>query len=331
MRVLVTGGAGYVGSHCVRGLCDAGHEVIVLDNLVTGHREAVDPRAQLITGDLGDASLVRRVFEEHQSDAVMHFAASAEVNESVKEPLHYYRNNVANTMALLEEMHVRGVRRIVFSSSCATYGVPLALPIAEDMPQTPISPYGRTKLAIEWMLQDCCVAWGLGATALRYFNAAGAAADGSMGEDHDPESHLIPRVLNVALGKSEEIRVYGIDYPTADGSCVRDYVHVEDLASVHQLAIETQQEGKFRCYNVGTGHGVSVKEVIEAARMVTGHKIPSSPAPRRDGDPPELYADPTRLCTDLAWQPKYAEITPIVETAWAWHRIHPEGYATAGR
>jgi UDP-glucose-4-epimerase GalE len=326
MKILVTGGAGYVGSHCVRELCDAGNEVAVLDNLGAGHRRAVDSRATLIVGDLADAALLETTLSKGEFDAVMHFAASVEVGQSVSEPLAYYRNNVANTLSLLEAMRRHGVKRIVFSSTCATYGIPQAVPITEDMPQTPINPYGRTKLAIEWMLRDSAAAWGLGATALRYFNAAGAAADGSIGEDHDPESHLIPRVLKVALGQSDEIKIFGIDYPTADGSCVRDYIHVEDLSAVHRIAIETQPEGKFRCYNVGTGQGVSVKELIAAARKITGHKIPASPAPRREGDPPELYADPTLICTQLGWRPEYTDVHRTIETAWTWHREHPDGF-----
>lgn len=328
MNILVTGGAGYVGSHCVRGLCDAGHTVVVLDNLSTGHREAVDSRAALLTGELGDGALLERILSENEIEAVMHFAASTEVGESVHDPLSYYRNNVGNTLLLLEEMQTHEIKNFVFSSTCATYGIPHAVPITEDAPQHPISPYGRTKLAIEWMLRDCSAAWGLAATALRYFNAAGAAKDGSIGEDHDPESHLIPKVLQVALGQGEEIKIFGIDYPTIDGSCIRDYVHVEDLASVHATAIESQTEGRFRCYNVGTGQGVSVKELIDAARKVTGHDIPASPSPRREGDPPELYADPTRIKTELGWQPQYADIAATIETAWNWHRNHPNGFAT---
>ncbi len=328
MNILVTGGAGYVGSHCVRGLIDGGHHVVVLDNLSKGHREAVDPGATLVAGDLADATLLERTFAAGKFEAVMHFAASAEVAESVQEPLLYYRNNVVNTLSLLEVMRTHGVRKIVFSSTCATYGIPPAVPIAESVPQNPVNPYGRTKLAIEWLLRDSAAAWGLGATALRYFNAAGAAADGRIGEDHEPESHLIPRVLKVALGQSEEVKVFGIDYPTADGSCVGDYVHVEDLSGVHRIVIETQPEGRFRAYNVGTGQGVSVKELIEAAREVTGHEIPASPAPRREGDPAELYADPTLISTELAWQPNYTDISRTVETAWNWHRAHPNGFAT---
>ncbi|MGB2986138.1 MAG: UDP-glucose 4-epimerase GalE [Phycisphaerae bacterium] len=326
MNVFVTGGAGYVGSHCVRGLCDGEHSVVVYDNLTRGHRESVDPRATLIIGDLGDAALLDRTFTEGSFDAVMHFAAYAEVGESVEEPLRYYRNNIVNTVSLLEAMYAHGIKKLVFSSTCATYGIPAAVPITEDMPQRPINPYGRTKLAIEWALRDSAGAWGLAATALRYFNAAGAAADGRIGEDHEPESHLIPRVLNVALGQTEKIKIFGLDYPTPDGTCVRDYVHVDDLSSIHRIAIETQVDGRFRCYNVGTGQGVSVKEVIEAAREVTGHKIPASPAPRREGDPSELYADPTLVSTELGWQPKYTDIRRTIETAWNWHRKHPNGY-----
>jgi UDP-glucose 4-epimerase len=224
-------------------------------------------------------------------------------------------------------MRAHDIKKIVFSSTCATYGVPRAVPMTEEMPQDPINPYGRTKLAIEWALADSAAAWGLGATALRYFNASGAAADGTLGEDRDPEYHLIPVVLQVALGQREEIKIFGLDYPTRDGSCVRDYIHVEDLASVHRIALETQQEGDFRYYNVGTGMGVSVKELIEVAREVTGHEIPAAPASRREGDPPELYADPTKAMTELNWQPQYTDIRRIVETAWNWHQAHPHGYA----
>ncbi|MGD2109079.1 MAG: UDP-glucose 4-epimerase GalE [Phycisphaerae bacterium] len=328
MNIFVTGGAGYVGSHCVRGLCDAGHQVAVYDNLAKGHRRSVDERATLIVGDLADAPLLNQTLTRGNFDAVMHFAAFAEVGESVSHPLLYYRNNVINSVSLLEAMRAAEVRKLVFSSTCAIYGVPRAVPITEDMPHDPINPYGRTKLAIEWALQDSMKGWGLGATALRYFNAAGASPDGSIGEDHDPESHLIPRVLKVALGQADGVKIFGIDYPTPDGSCVRDYVHVADLAEIHRVAIETQEEKQFRCYNVGTGQGVSVKEVIDAAREITGHEIPAAPAPRRDGDPPELYADPTKITTDLAWDPKYTDIRATIQTAWNWHRNHPDGFAS---
>ncbi len=329
MNILVTGGAGYVGSHCVRGLCDGDHSVVVYDNLTDGgHKEAVDKRVRLVVGDLADTALLDGTLAEGAFDGVMHFAAYLDVNESVRDPLSYYRNNVINSVSLIELMKKHDIKKIVFSSSCATYGVPRAVPITEGMPQNPINPYGRTKLAIEWALSDSAAAWGLGATALRYFNASGAAADGTLGEDRDPEYHLIPVVLQVALGQREDIKIFGLDYPTRDGSCVRDYVHVEDLADVHRIAIETQQEGEFRCYNVGTGLGVSVKELVEVARDVTGHDIPSTPSPRREGDPAELYADPTKAMTELGWQPKYTDIARIVETAWNWHKAHPQGYAT---
>lgn len=331
MKILATGGAGYVGSHCVRALCDAGHSVVVLDNMQKGHRAAVDSRATLIIGDLSDMAALHRVLADHGFDAVMHFAALAEVGESVRDPLLYYRANVISSVVLLEAMREHDVRNLVFSSSCAVYGTPPAVPIAEDMPRLPISPYGRTKLVMEWAIEDCTVAWGLGATALRYFNAAGAAADGTIGEDHEPESHLIPRVLQAALASDSDrepgLTIFGDDYDTPDGTCVRDYVHVEDLAAVHRLAVESQQTGEFRCYNVGTGRGHSVMEVIEAARRVTGHPIPTTLGPRRPGDPPALFADPARVARELGWRPRYANIEEIIATAWNWHRTHPNGFA----
>ncbi|HNQ24883.1 MAG TPA: UDP-glucose 4-epimerase GalE [Phycisphaerae bacterium] len=329
MKILATGGAGYVGSHCVRELCAGGHDVAVYDNLRDGgHREAVDPRARLVVGDLADRALLERTFAEGRFDAVMHFAARLNVGESVREPLRYYRNNVVNTVSLLEVMQAHAMRRLVFSSSCATYGIPPGVPVTEDMPQAPISPYGHTKLAMEWALRGCAEAWGLGATALRYFNAAGAAADGTLGEDRDPEYHLIPLVLQVALGQRERVEVFGTDYPTPDGSCIRDYVHVEDLADVHRRALESQPAGVLRCLNVGTGAGTSVRQIIEVAREVTGREIPAAFGPRRPGDPPALYADPSRAMRELHWQPRYPEVRRIIETAWNWHRTHPHGYAS---
>jgi len=326
MKILVTGGAGYVGSHCVRALCDGGHEVVVLDNLSAGHRRAVDERAAFVQGDLSDRALVDKTLGGAGFEAVLHFAAFLDVNESVSDPLKYYRNNVAGTIGLLEAMQRAEVHRLVFSSTCATYGVPPSVPISEDMPQAPINPYGHTKLAMEWAMRDCAQAWNLGACALRYFNAAGASADGRIGEDHHPEVHLIPIVLQVAQGRREKVHIFGVDYPTRDGSAVRDYIHVEDLGAVHRLAVESQEPGKFRFFNVGTGVGTSVKQVIEAARKVTGHPIPATPAGRRAGDPPELYADPTKINSELGWEPQYTDITRIVETAWNWHRAHPDGF-----
>ena len=326
MKILITGGAGYVGSHCVRALCAAGHEVVVYDDLRAGHRGAVDPRAVLTVADLADASALERTMSEGQFEAVMHFAALLSVGESVNHPLKYYENNVVNTVRLLQAMERHGVRKFVFSSTCATYGVPTSVPITEDLPQSPTNPYGHTKLAIEWALRDSVVAWGLGACALRYFNASGAAADATLGEDHDPEDHLIPIVLQVALGQREKVQIYGVDYPTRDGTCVRDYVHVEDLARAHLLALESQETGGFRCFNVGTGVGTTVKEIIEAAREVTGHAIPAEPVPRRPGDPPELYADPAEIIGQLGWKPEYVDIEDTVRTAWQWHQSHPRGY-----
>jgi len=326
MKVLVTGGAGYVGSHCVRRLMDAGHAVTVFDNLSAGHSAAVPAGVPLIRADLADeAALAEAV--RGRVDAVMHFAAFLDVGESVRDPLKFYANNVTNTIRLLDVMHRCGVQRMVFSSTCATYGTPARLPITEDLPQDPINPYGRTKLAVEWLLRDCAVAWGLGACALRYFNAAGASRDAAIGEDHDPEIHLIPLVLQAALGQRECIRIYGLDYPTPDGTCIRDYIHVEDLASAHLMALEHVVPGRFDAYNVGTGIGTSVRQIIAAAQAVTGRPIRVQESKRRPGDPPQLYADATRLRKALGWQPEYTDISAIIETAWRWHRAHPRGYA----
>ncbi len=329
MKLLVTGGAGYVGSFCVRALCDRGHEVVVLDNLSAGHAEAVDPRAVFVMADLADTRALDSLIRDGGFDGALHFAAYLNVSESVVEPLKYYRNNVACTIGLLELLQKYQILRLVFSSTCACYGIPAAVPITESMPQVPINPYGTTKLAMEWAMRDCAKAWKLGVTCLRYFNACGAAADGSHGEDHDPEIHLIPVVLQVALEQREHVQIFGVDYPTRDGSCVRDYIHVDDLVEAHVLAIETQEPGEFRAYNVGTGVGTSVKQIVEAAREVTGHPIPAKPAARRPGDPPELYADPGKLMAELGWEPRYTDIREIIQTAWAWHRSHPRGYGRA--
>ncbi len=327
MKILVTGGAGYVGSHSVRGLCDAGHDVVVFDNLVAGHRGAVDERASFVEGDLGDAELVRSTLANGGFEGVLHFAAFLDVNESVRDPLKYYVNNIVHTVRLLEALRDAGVKRFVFSSTCATYGEPETCPIREDIPQAPINPYGHTKLAMEFAMRDCAQAWGLGGTALRYFNAAGASADARIGEDHDPEIHLIPIVLQVALGQREKVFIFGTDYPTPDGTCIRDYIHVEDLADAHVRAIESQPPGVFRFYNVGTGQGTSVREIIDGAREVTGHAIPADESPRRAGDPPALYADPSKIKRELGWSPKYTNTQDVIRTAWGWHETHPQGYA----
>jgi UDP-glucose-4-epimerase GalE len=297
----------------------------VYDDLRAGHAAAVDGRARLLRADLADAAALDSALHSG-FDAVMHFAGSIEVGESVRDPLKYYQNNVANSVALLRAMQRHGVRRLVFSSTCAIHGMPPRMPIVEDLPAEPINAYGRTKLVIEWALRDSADAWGLGACALRYFNASGAAADGSIGEAHDPETHLIPIILQVPLGHRPHVTVLGTDYPTRDGTCVRDYIHVEDLASAHVLALESQEPGSFRAFNVGTGVGTTVREVLAAARRVTGHPIPAMDVARRPGDAPELYANSNKLRTDLGWRPRHTDIERIVESAWRWHRSHPSGF-----
>ena len=326
MNILVTGGAGYVGSHCVRALCAAGHTVTVLDNLSGGHAAAVDPRAKLIVGELGDRELLDDLFRLTRFDAVMHFAAFIEVGQSVIDPLSFYDNNVGNSICLLSAMQRCGLKRFIFSSTCATYGCPPKMPITEEMPQAPASPYARAKLAVEWALADSSIAWGLGFTALRYFNAAGAAAGGMIGEDHDPETHLIPNVLKVPLGQKDCVQIFGTDYPTRDGTCVRDYVHVDDLASAHLAALESTEPGVARYFNAGTGQGATVRELVEISRKVTGHPIPVIEKPRRAGDVPELYADSSKIRRELGWQPKYVDLREIVASAWKWHSTHPRGY-----
>ncbi|MBN2448648.1 MAG: UDP-glucose 4-epimerase GalE [Phycisphaerae bacterium] len=329
MKVFVTGGAGYVGSHCVKRIVAAGHQVTVYDNLSKGHMQAVDPKAEFVRGDLADADKLGKLLRDGRYDAVMHFAAALDVGESVREPLWYFRNNVVNTIGLLEQMKATDIKRIVFSSTCAIYGVPEDLPITEDLPKNPINPYGLTKLTMERAFATCAEAWGLGSTSLRYFNASGAAADGSIGQDYQPVLHLIPVVLQVPLGQRKAVSVFGTDYPTPDGSCVRDYIHVEDLAEAHLLALEAVKEGRTEAYNVGTGRGHSVLEVIAAARAVTGHNIPVELGARRPGDPPELYSDPQKLRDTLGWMPRYREIEAVIETAWRWHSAHPDGFGKA--
>ncbi len=327
MNILVVGGAGYIGSHAVRFLLAAGHQVTVYDNLSRGHREAV-PDGLLVEGELTDRSKLVSVFREHQIESVMHFAAFALVNESVNDPSLYYRNNVIAALELLEAMKEAEVKKIVFSSTTATYGEPEAMPISEATPQQPINPYGFTKLVIERALADYATAYGFGYAALRYFNAAGAHPDGMIGEDHDPESHLIPVVLQVALGQREQITVFGDDFATPDGTCLRDYIHVDDLASAHLRALEQIEPGKGICVNLGTGRGTSVREIVEACRKVTGHLIPTVMGDRRAGDPAELVADNRLAKKLLDWTPKYESVESIVETAWRWHKSHPNGFAS---
>jgi UDP-glucose-4-epimerase GalE len=325
MRLLVTGGAGYIGSHAARLFAERGHEVWAFDNLSYGHPQAA-PTGHLIRGDLADSAAVEHTLREKAIEAVVHFAAFAYVGESVKDPDKYYQNNLVNTLNLLRSMRRCGVPRIVFSSTCATYGVPFQVPITEDEPQKPINPYGRAKLGVEWALADFAAAYGLAYASLRYFNAAGASPQRDLGEDHDPETHLIPLVLQVALGQRPHIEVYGTDYPTPDGTCIRDYVHVDDLAEAHLLALARLKPGTGLMYNLGTGKGYSVREVIRTCEEVTGRKIAVKEGPRRAGDPPVLVAAATRATRELGWQPHYRELRPIIETAWNWHRNHPQGY-----
>ena len=327
MNVLVVGGAGYIGSHCVRQLLAAGHRPIVLDNLVFGHRQAVAPDLPFYDYDLGDEKAVGQILEREKIDVVMHFAAYAYVGESVTDPLKYYFNNVVATLHLLRAMLAKGVTKFVFSSTCATYGVPERMPIVESLPQAPINPYGQTKLDVENALKAIAHAHGLSFAAFRYFNAAGAAEDGSIGEQHNPETHLIPLAIEAALGRRPALKVFGNDYPTADGTCLRDYVHVDDLSRAHIAVFEKlQQPGQALFYNLGTGTPTSVLEVIRAVEKVSGLKVPYEFAPRRAGDPPALYADSTKAVTELGWKVKYPTIEPIVETAWRWHSNHPDGF-----
>lgn len=326
MNVLVVGGAGYIGSHMVRMLGAVGCKVWVLDNLSTGFMQAVTA-GELIVGDMNDSELVKSILGDNGIDVVMHFAACALVGESCINPAKYYQNNVVNTLLLLEAMREADVRKIVFSSTCATYGVPDKVPISESTPQQPVNPYGFTKLVIERALRDYSEAHNFGYAALRYFNAAGASPLGGIGEDHSPESHLIPIVLQAALGQRDCVTVFGSDWPTIDGSCVRDYIHVDDLADAHLRAMERLQVGKGIEVNLGTGMGFSVRQIIETCREVTGVDIKSVDGDRRAGDPPELVADASKAKEVLGWVPQYTTPKSVIETAWAWHQGNPHGYA----
>jgi UDP-glucose-4-epimerase GalE len=325
MRILVTGGAGYIGSHAVRLFLARGHDVWVYDNLSYGHRAAV-PAERLIVGDLAEQPRLDQALVEHRIEAVVHFAAFAYVGESVEQPAKYYQNNLVNTLHLLDAMRRLRIDRIVFSSTCATYGVPEKVPITEDEKQKPINPYGNTKLAVERALADYAAAYNWGFAALRYFNASGASPDGDIGEDHDPETHLIPLVLQAVMGQRPAITVFGDDYPTPDGTCIRDYIHVNDLAEAHLLALENLTPGKQMHYNLGTGQGYSVREVIRLAEEVTGKPVPVKQGPRRAGDPPALVASADKVRRELGWTPRYPDLRAILETAWNWHRRHPKGY-----
>ncbi len=317
--ILVMGGAGYIGSHTVRHLLDNGYEVVVADNLIYGHREAVDERAKFVHADLLNTKSLEDLFKNNQIEAVIHFAAFAYVGESVAEPEKYYYNNVIGTVNLLHAMLAHNVKKIVFSSTCATYGEPQYTPIDEKHIQAPINPYGRTKLMIEQIFADYERAYGLKHIALRYFNAAGCSADGKIGESHSPETHLIPLVLKAITGERDNIKVFGTDYDTPDGTCIRDYIHVEDLALAHRLALENL-DSYSGCINLGTGIGTSVKEIITAAQEVSSKKCPVQYTERRAGDPARLFANNTKAKEILGWQPKYTDIKEIIRTAWNWEQ-----------
>lgn len=325
--VLVAGGAGYIGSHTVRLLLERGVPVAIYDNLSTGHRGSLPKGASFYEGDLADRETLGKALTDSGAKAVIHFAAKCYVGVSVTDPATYYRENVHYTWNLLEEMRAAGVRDIVFSSTCATYGAPVRVPIDESHPQSPINPYGHTKLHMEHMMADYSVAYGLRYAALRYFNAAGAAPAKQIGEDHQPETHLIPLVLQVALGQREKIMIFGDDYDTPDGTCIRDYVHVDDLGDAHLRALGALQGGAPAVIcNLGTGSGFSVAEVIAAAREVTGHAIPAEIAARRAGDPAELVSGGTRAYEVLGWKPGKPDLKAILSDAWEWHQAHPNGY-----
>ena len=327
MAILVCGGAGYIGSHVTKLLLENGKEVIVLDNLQTGHVDAVDPNAKLFLGDLRDEEFLNRVFKNNKIDGVIDFAADSLVGESCVDPINYYENNVYGTACLLKAMKKHGVDKIVFSSTAATYGEPKNIPILESDETIPTNPYGETKLAVEKMLKWTEKAHNIKYTVLRYFNVAGAHSNGKIGEDHTVETHLIPLILQVPLEKREKISIYGEDYPTEDGTCIRDYIHVMDLADAHIKALERLfNGGESNTYNLGNGEGFSVKQVIECARKITGHKIPAEISPRRAGDPAKLVASSEKAMKELNWKPKYNTIDQIIESAWNWHKNNPNGY-----
>jgi len=321
--ILVTGGAGYIGTHAVKSLQAVGYDVVILDNLVYGHRDIVENvlKTKLIVGNINDRPLLDEIFSNHKISAVMHFAAYAYVGESVGEPLKYYKNNVANTVTLLEAMIAADVKNIVFSSTCASYGIPKTVPVPEDHPQHPINPYGMSKVMVERILRDFEVAYGLKHVVFRYFNAAGADPSGLLGEDHTPEPHLIPLVLQTALGKRPSVSILGTDYPTPDGTCIRDYIHVCDLAEAHVLGLQyLLQTGNSEVFNLGNGNGFSVKEVIETGRQVTGRDITAIECERRPGDPPVLVGSSEKASQILGWNPKYPNLQEIMTHAWQWHQ-----------
>jgi UDP-glucose 4-epimerase len=323
MKILVIGGAGYIGSVCAELLLDEGHKVCIFDNLSEGHRGAVDPRAEFIEGDLGTIDQIQSALTAFRPEAVMHFAASALVAESMENPSKYFRNNVSNGLNLLDAMVATGVNQLVFSSTCAIFGPPERLPIDETLPKNPINPYGESKLAFEKILRWYGEIHGLRFVSLRYFNAAGASE--KFGEEHRIETHLIPNILKVALGQKPHLEIYGTDYDTPDGTCIRDYIHILDLSRAHILALDST---KSEFYNLGTGGGTSVREVIEACRKITGHKIPVVEKQRRAGDPARLIAASDKIQRELNWRPKFQNIDAIIESAWGWHQKFPNGYGS---
>jgi UDP-glucose 4-epimerase len=327
MKILLTGGAGYVGSACLRWLLERGHDPIAYDSLLEGNSAAVpDAAHRLIVGDIAETNRLAEVLQAQGTEAVMHFAALASVPDSIADPEAYYRVNVGGTKSVLDAMRIAGVRKILFSSTAATYGFNSEMPLRESSPQTPETPYGSSKLAAEWLIKDYARAYGMGYTLLRYFNASGADPDGSFGEDRRHESHLVPLIFQVAVGRRPKVLVYGDDYSTRDGSCVRDYVHTADLAQAHQLAVESLEPGMGRAYNLGSGTGATVLEVLGACAKAVGRSIPYEVASRRPGDPAVLVASPQRIIDELGWSPRYITIHNIVRTAWNWHRRHPQGY-----
>lgn len=331
MTVLVLGGAGYIGSHTVYELIDKGKDVVIADNLETGHAEAVHPKARFYNGDIRNKEFLDDLFKKEKIDAVIHFAANSLVGESMTNPLKYYDNNLYGTMVLLKSMVENNVKKIVFSSTAATYGEPESIPILEIDKTEPTNTYGETKLSMEKMFKWVSKAHDLRYVSLRYFNACGAHISGKIGEDHSPESHLIPLILQVPNGKREAISIFGEDYQTKDGTCIRDYIHVTDLAQAHILAVKYLNEGnESNIFNLGNGIGFSVKEVIDTARKVTGHPIPAVISPRRAGDPAQLIASSDKAKSVLGWKPEHAELEKIIETAWKWHKNHPEGYNSKG-
>ena len=324
MNVLLTGGAGYIGSHMARALAAAGNAVAAYDSLVKGHAKAL--AAPLVVGDCADRAALGEALRVHRIDTVIHLAAFIEAGESMTDPHKYFANNTMIGLSLLEAMREAGVRRLVFSSTASVYGQPDRVPIEEDAALSPINPYGASKLCVEYMLRAYAEAYGMGFVALRYFNVAGADPAGDIGEDHHPETHLIPLVLQVPMGKRDSIRIYGDDYPTPDGTCIRDYIHVADLCQAHVLAAAVIEPGRCKAFNLGSGEGYSVKDVIETCRHVTGHAIPAVVAPRRPGDPPRLVASSEKAMRELGWRRKYSDLKTLVAHAWNWHRTHPKGY-----